>query len=230
MCFGMGILLTEEEWEIAAPITRSCFAALGLVNDYFSFDVEWEEYIKEKKDQSNAAMTNLVWLYMQWENLSIPEAKERTRETVRRFEADYYEKVNAFTTDSEKFSPNLAKYLKAQAYQISGNVAWSLRCPRYHPELCDKAEKILHSQPQDHQDAHKQSAGSIEAVDSSESSGSAISGASSDASPRSSVSSNSSIRSEDDFIDLSKFEDRANLSDEVRYSLFSYPWKWSWLI
>lgn len=228
MCFGMGILLTEEEWEMAAPITRSCFAALGLVNDYFSFDVEWDEYEREGKGQSNTAMTSLVWLYMQWENLSIPQAKEKTKETVRRYEAEYYEKVEAFTSDREKCSTNLARYLKAQAYQISGNVAWSLRCPRYHPELCPEAQDALNAQAKQRRQCTEENFGSNKSSDAqekyvlglSENSDSETSQASSGGTPRSSLSSSSSVQSDDDSTDLSKFESRATLGDEVSSSLF----------
>jgi hypothetical protein len=230
MCFGMGILLTEEEWEMAAPITRSCFAALGLVNDYFSFDIEWDEYQREGKSESNAAMTNLVWLYMQWDSLSIPQAKEKTRETVRQYEAEYHEKVNAFTSDQEKCSINLARYLKAQAYQISGNVAWSLRCPRYHPELCSRAQDILDAQAQENKEDTQENSGSTKSFDDqenyvldfSENTDSEISRASSGGTPRSSLSSSSSVQSDDDSTDLSKFESRAILSDEVRFSQFFF--------
>ncbi|EYE98143.1 uncharacterized protein EURHEDRAFT_400288 [Aspergillus ruber CBS 135680] len=44
MRFGMGILLTLEEDEMIAPIVKQCYFALGLSNDYFSFDVEWERF------------------------------------------------------------------------------------------------------------------------------------------------------------------------------------------
>ena len=49
MRFGMGILLTPEENNLTYPIVRPCYAALGLANDYFSFDVEWEEYQQEQQ-------------------------------------------------------------------------------------------------------------------------------------------------------------------------------------
>lgn len=223
MCFGMGLLLTEEEWEMAAPITRPCFAALGLVNDYFSFDVEWDEYQRERKTQSNTAMTSLVWLYMQWENLSKPQAKEKTKETVRKYEAEYYEKVDAFTSDQEKCSNNLARYLKAQAYQISGNVAWSLRCPRYHPELSPRAHNILETQAQEKKQSIEENfeitklsdAQEKDVLDLCENSDSETSHVYSGGTPGSSLSSSSSVQSDDDLTDLSKFESGATLGDEV---------------
>ncbi|PIG79159.1 hypothetical protein AARAC_008537 [Aspergillus arachidicola] len=92
MRFGMGILLTEEEIETVAPIVKPCYAALGLANDYFSFDVEWKEFQERQSDEG--AMTNAAWLFKQWNS-------------------------------------------------VPGNIAWSLRCPQYHPELCDEAGCLL---------------------------------------------------------------------------------------
>ncbi|KAJ5586656.1 isoprenoid synthase domain-containing protein [Penicillium hetheringtonii] len=230
MCFGMGIQLTDEEWKLAAPITRSCFAALGLVNDYFSFDVEWDEYQREGKNGQNTAMTNLVWLYIQWEDLSIPEAKERTRETVRHYEAEYYQRVNAFSLDGEKCSMNLEIYLKAQAYQISGNVAWSLRCPRYHPELCAKGQDMLHSQAKENKQKWQREDHSTKNPDPNERPVSDLAGISDSetsqqspaGTPRSSVSSSSSVYSVVDSADLPEFESSISLSDKALLAPFEY--------
>ncbi|KAJ5116916.1 Variediene synthase [Penicillium angulare] len=143
MRFGMGILLTKEEEELLAPIARPCFAALGLANDYFSFDIEWQEYQESQDTGKSSTMTNLVWLYTQWEDLSLSQAKEKTMQTVRNFETEYYHAMNLFMSN-DKCSANCANYLKSLAYQMPGNVVWSLRCPRYHPELSPEEETLLH--------------------------------------------------------------------------------------
>ncbi|KAL4994894.1 isoprenoid synthase domain-containing protein [Aspergillus recurvatus] len=111
MRFGMGIRLSNEEQKMIEPLVRPCYAALGLANDYFSFDIEWEEFRREgdKTTMTNAYLRNL-------EEFAAGPGKER---------------------------PHLLEYLKAEAYQIPGNVAWSLRCPRYHPELCEDAAALL---------------------------------------------------------------------------------------
>ena len=163
----MGILLTPEENKITYPIVRPCYAALGLANDYFSFDVEWEEYQQEqtsdKPQDDKKAMTNLVWLFMHWRNVDIPEAKEMVRHVVNQYEQEFLQKMDAFLTTGEgKGNAKLKDYLTAQAYQVSGNVAWSLRCPRYHPELCEEGERVLHGgRVQDVQDQQQQRMGSI---------------------------------------------------------------------
>ena len=74
-------------------------------------------------------MTNLDWLLMHWRNVDIPEAKEMVRHVVNQYEQEFLQKMDAFlTTGAGKENAKLKDYLTAQAYQISGNVAWSLRC------------------------------------------------------------------------------------------------------
>ncbi|KAL4746901.1 hypothetical protein BDW72DRAFT_206953 [Aspergillus terricola var. indicus] len=140
MRFGMGILLSKDEQKMIEPLVKPCYAALGLANDYFSFDIEWEEFQRER---DKTTMTNAVWLFMQWEGLDIQQAKERVREVTNEYEQQYLRNIEEFAAGPGKERPHLLEYLKAEGYQIPGNVAWSLRCPRYHPELCEAAAALL---------------------------------------------------------------------------------------
>ncbi|KAL4758128.1 isoprenoid synthase domain-containing protein [Aspergillus foveolatus] len=112
MRFGMGILLSKDEQRMVEPLVKPCYAALGLANDYFSFDIEWEEF---QREGDKTTMTN----------------------------AQYLRNIEEFAAGPGKERPHLLEYLKAEGYQIPGNVAWSLRCPRYHPELCETAAALL---------------------------------------------------------------------------------------
>lgn len=141
MRFGMGMLHTPTKIERLAPIVRPCYAALGLANDYFSFDVEWEEYQQNSSNQK--AMTNLVWLCMHWNNVNAEEGKRQAREVTNRIEKEYRERVSDFISGEGAGSIKLQNYLTALGHQIPGNVAWSLRCPRYHPGLCEDAGNLL---------------------------------------------------------------------------------------
>jgi hypothetical protein len=128
MLFGMGMQLTKEEDEQLAPVVRPCFAALGLANDYFSFDREWEEFSKS----GASTLTNSVWLHMQWHNVDVPTAKNMVRQTVARYEKEFLEQCESFRRANAPISEKLQRYLRALHYEISGNVVWSLNCPRYH--------------------------------------------------------------------------------------------------
>lgn len=224
MRFGMGLFLTKEEEKQTAPIVKPCFAALGLANDYYSFDIEWKEFQEEKSAGKSPTMTNAVWLYMQWENLSVDDAKERVRQVVRKYESDYQKQVDDFTADRGQCSPKLSEYLKALAFQIPGNIVWSLQCPRYHPELCADAEALL----RDYVDVNTSSQTKLARRDSLEDSqpltqadsDSESSGPSSISSPKSHPSSRSSVGSLDLNDDLQD-QKPVHLGTEVRSLTFS---------
>lgn len=144
MLFGMGETLTKEEDALLAPIIRPCYASLALANDYFSFDREWTEYQEQQQQQQSLSSSspgtstpqppiNAVYLYTQWQSVDIPTAKRLVREAANRFEADFLRKCADFKKSGQS-SPKLERYLRGLSYQVSGNVVWSLNCPRYHPE------------------------------------------------------------------------------------------------
>lgn len=126
-----------------ASIVKPCFAALGLANDYYSFDIEWKEFQETSNTDETPTMTNAVALYMKWDDLSIDDAKEKVRQVVRDYERGFQYQMDTFIADRENCSQKLAEYLRALAFQIPGNIVWSLRCPRYHPELCAEGETLL---------------------------------------------------------------------------------------
>ena len=127
MLFGIGMTLSQNELAQVAPIARPCYAALGLANDYFSFDVEYKVF----KNSSAKAMTNAVWLFMYWDGASIAEAKDLVRVTTRKYERQF---EHLRKENEGALSPKLRRYLLGLAYQVSGNVICSLDNPRYHPD------------------------------------------------------------------------------------------------
>ncbi|PLB50378.1 geranylgeranyl pyrophosphate synthase [Aspergillus steynii IBT 23096] len=139
MRFGTGILLFPEEQEHVYPIVRPCYAALGLANDFYSFDVEYDELCNTEA----TSMTNCIWLYMQWENLPIAKAKERVREITSRYEAEFLERSQHFCENSPCSNERTRYYLHALAHMVTGNISWSQHCPRYHPALRDGASKCF---------------------------------------------------------------------------------------
>lgn len=145
MRFGIGFVLTKEEEECVAPIAHLCYAAGTLANDFYSFDVECDMLQEERKTEKAATMMNVVWLYMQHENSSPSAAKERTRQVICDYEKRFLQEMHAFFEDEVVCTPRLRVYLTGISFFIPGNVVWSMSCPRYHPELCDKAETLLQS-------------------------------------------------------------------------------------
>ncbi|RAH67449.1 bifunctional terpene synthase/polyprenyl synthetase family protein [Aspergillus aculeatinus CBS 121060] len=139
MRFGMGFVLTPQEQASIEPVVRPCYAALGLANDYFSFDVEWDEFQRSEE----TTMTNAVWLCMHWHGVDVPAAKEMVRRVTNNFEREFQQRVAEYVAGEGRENRKVQVYLRALGYQIPGNVAWSLRCPRYHPQLVDEAGRLL---------------------------------------------------------------------------------------
>lgn len=206
MRFGMDILLTPEEEELVAPIVKPCYAALGLANDYFSSDIEWEEF--QSSESSQTAMTNAVWLFMQWHQVGKEEAKRLVRQVTNDYEREYQQRVQEYIAGEGKSNSKIQLYLTALGYQIPGNVTWSLRCPRYHPWLCEEGSALLQTSMEEARDlpnvGKRRSVSEV-----SLSSESSVWSGTSDRSARSSVSSAPSLD------DREKERDRVTLGTEV---------------
>ena len=129
MLWGMSMILTPEEDELLAPIVYPCFAALGLANDYFSFDRELREMQENQADN----LINAVWLHMRWHGVDATSAKDMVRQATIGYEQEFLRRCEALRKARSPISEKLDCYLRGLSYQISGNVVWSLNCPRYHP-------------------------------------------------------------------------------------------------
>jgi ophiobolin F synthase len=131
LLFGMGMTLSEEEDAQLEPLRKPGYAAMGLGNDYFSFDREYADFQRSGESQT---IINSVWLHMQWYNLDVAAAKRMTVEATRRYEDLFLNQCAKYRHENSPVPEKVDKYLDALAYLISGNVVWSLNCPRYHPE------------------------------------------------------------------------------------------------
>ena len=126
MLWGMGMTLTKEEDELLQPIKYPCFAALGLTNDYFSFDHEREEF----KNQEFAPV-NSVHLCTVWHDIDVKAAKLMVKEAICRYEHEFLDSCETFRQTHSPVSEKLDMYLKALTYMVIGNNVWSINCPRY---------------------------------------------------------------------------------------------------
>jgi ophiobolin F synthase len=129
LLFGMGVTLTEEEDAKLEPIRRPCFIAIGLANDYLSFD---REYL-ELESAGLQTLNNAVWLHMQWHGVDVSVAKRMVLDKTRQHEDEFLENCTRYRRENNDISDKLNRHLEALAYQVSGNVVWSLNCPRYSP-------------------------------------------------------------------------------------------------
>ncbi|KAK3064229.1 hypothetical protein LTS18_009033 [Coniosporium uncinatum] len=130
--------LTEEEDELLAPILRPRHAAVGLANDYFSFDREYEEFqsdtLPTKQMSKKATLTNSVYLFMRLRNIDVATAKELVKAETIKYEQEFLERWRDLLGSNTLVSQKLRYCLEAHSFQVSGNVVWSLQCPRYDPQ------------------------------------------------------------------------------------------------
>ncbi|KAI6777686.1 isoprenoid synthase domain-containing protein [Emericellopsis cladophorae] len=118
MLFGMGMVLTDKEHDEFASVVRPCFAS------------EWDE----AQEPGAPKPVNAVWLYMQWQGVDIASAKLLVLEAASHHEKQFLSLCDEFRRKFAPVSETADRYLRGLSYQISGNVIWSLNCPRYHSE------------------------------------------------------------------------------------------------
>lgn len=136
MLFGMGVQLTDKDDALIKDIVAPAYAALGLANDYFSFDRELQERESSRRGSMDLEpMTNAVWLCMQWYNMSISEAKDMVRRETVKYEDEFEHKKREFLHSDPTPPEKLWRCLDGLSQMIIGNLAWSLQCPRYSPAL-----------------------------------------------------------------------------------------------
>lgn len=127
MLFGSGISLTPEEDALLHDVVYPCHVALALTNDYFSFDREYDEHLRDPDNEP----TNGAWLFMKWRGVDVATAKDLLRQAAIGYERQFLQGRVEFLRRNR--SPKLARYLQRLEHMVSGNVVWSLNCPRYHP-------------------------------------------------------------------------------------------------
>ncbi|KAI0532734.1 fusicoccadiene synthase [Xylaria digitata] len=126
LTFGMGLTIPDDEYEICMEMARSGYAALGLTNDLFS----WE---KERRDATEADLDyvfNAIWVIMKERSVSETEAKKICCSEIKKYVSMFKQTVEE-TRSNPCLSRGLRTYLEAVLYSISGNLVWSIYCPRY---------------------------------------------------------------------------------------------------
>lgn len=115
--------------DLCKQLVRPAFAALSLTNDLFS----WEKERDAAEKHGQPHVVNAIWVLMGELSISESEAKAVCREKIKESVADCLVKVKE-AKSNPKLSPDLRTYVEAMQYSVSGNLVWSLDCPRYHPE------------------------------------------------------------------------------------------------
>ena len=126
----MALTVPEHETDLCEQLRRPTFYAIILTNDLFS----WEKERAEAAKDANTPLVNAIWVLMREHSITEPEAQELCREKIKECVA---ESVRVFedTKRDLDISLELRQYVEAQQYALSGNLVWSIHCPRYNPEV-----------------------------------------------------------------------------------------------
>ncbi|KAI1298387.1 fusicoccadiene synthase [Xylaria venustula] len=126
LTFGMALTIPDDEYEMCMEMARPGYAALGLTNDLFS----WE---KEKHDAMEVGLDyvfNAIWVIMKERSASEEDAKQICCSEIMKHVSRFKRTVED-TRNNPCLSLDLKAYLEAVLYSISGNLVWSIYCPRY---------------------------------------------------------------------------------------------------
>ena len=125
----MALTIPENEMDLCKHLARPAFVAISLTNDLFS----WEKERDAARANQQPYVVNAIWVLMGELNLSEDEARVICRCKIRASVADYLE-VLRNVGNGLNISRDLHVYLEAIRYSLSGNLVWSVYCPRYHQE------------------------------------------------------------------------------------------------
>ncbi|KAI8628366.1 fusicoccadiene synthase [Xylariaceae sp. FL1651] len=126
LTFGMALTIPDDEYQMCMEMARPGYAALGLTNDLFSWD-------KERYDAKIAGLDyvfNAIWVIMKERSVNEGTAKEICCSEIKKYVSIFQQTVKD-TRDDASLSKDLRTYLEAVLFSISGNLVWSMYCPRY---------------------------------------------------------------------------------------------------
>ncbi|OCL09522.1 terpenoid synthase [Glonium stellatum] len=125
--FGCALTIPEEERELCKELVLPAVYAASLTNDLFSYDKEYEA----AQMAGFPYVINALWVLMDQHSISLEEAKLRCRARIKK-EVSKYVKIIRETKARTDVSDEIKRYVEMMQYSVSGNVVWSLQCPRYH--------------------------------------------------------------------------------------------------
>lgn len=126
----MALTIPKEELELSKQLTRPGYAAISLTNDLYS----WKKERDAAKRDNLKHVVNAIWVLMRERSMTEDEAKSVCRAKIKEYVTEF---VRLVEDAKHNFSLSLdtRKYVEAIQYSLSGNLVWSLYCPRYEYNL-----------------------------------------------------------------------------------------------
>jgi hypothetical protein len=123
---------------ICEELVLPAVVAASLTNDLFSYEKEYEA----AQAAGLPDIVNALWVLMREHNISLEEAETRCRTRIKEEVASYVRIVKE-AMSRDDLSRDAKKYIELMQYSVSGNVVWSLQCPRYHKHMHYNERQIL---------------------------------------------------------------------------------------
>ncbi|KAE8136791.1 terpenoid synthase [Aspergillus pseudotamarii] len=121
--WGMGLVLSDVEYELLRDFDFSLGVILGLTNDYFSWNVE--------KDQKTDRVRNAVKVLMNEYNVSDTVAKPLLKGIIIDEEEKACRLKQKLLETPDGLSPAVLQYIEAIELYVGGSCYWHATAPRY---------------------------------------------------------------------------------------------------
>ncbi|KAK1985685.1 geranylgeranyl pyrophosphate synthase [Colletotrichum cereale] len=158
--FSLGIVVTDEEYELMATPIKHVERCMLLTNDYWS----WPREREQAKTQEAGKVFNTIWFLMKQEHCSESEAKLKVADMVAAEEARWVDAKQRMYQEHPNLRTDLVKFLENLHTALAGNDYWSSQCYRHndwahvpqqpsenHPkvhELASLGKAVMPAEPQ----------------------------------------------------------------------------------
>lgn len=126
LTFGMALTIPQGELDLCMKLARPGYIALGLTNDLYSW--EKERFAADQVDQDY--VFNAIWIIMREQCVQEEESKRICQDEIRKHISEFNLIVEK-TKANLSLSRDLRAYIEAVKFSCSGNLVWSIYCPRY---------------------------------------------------------------------------------------------------
>ncbi|GKT94804.1 geranylgeranyl pyrophosphate synthetase [Colletotrichum tofieldiae] len=126
--FSLGIVVTDEEYNMMATPIKHVERCMLLTNDYWS----WPREREQAKTQEAGKVFNTVWFLMKQEQCSEEEAKLKVADMVATEEAKWVDAKQRIYQEHPNLRPDLVKFLENLHTALAGNDYWSSQCYRHN--------------------------------------------------------------------------------------------------
>ncbi|RYO81434.1 hypothetical protein DL762_007106 [Monosporascus cannonballus] len=144
--FSLGIVVSDEEYEMMAVPIKHVERCMLLTNDYWS----WPREREQAKTQEAGKVFNTIWFLMKQYQCTEEEAKARVAEMVVAEEARWVEAKDRLYLEHPDLRDDLVKFLENLHTALAGNDFWSSQCYR-HNDWTHVPEQPLADHPKVHE-------------------------------------------------------------------------------